>query len=321
MRITRHVEILVILFALVFTSVLVYAQEKEAGSTVAVHMTVTVQLLDENKRMPEVNREDVIVRQGKERLQVSEWTPARGDHGAGLDLFVLVDDALDPAVGTQLDDFRTFIKAQPATALVGIGYMRNTTVQIVQNFTKDHEQAAKALRLPIASPGSFGSPYLSAIDLMKRWPQDHNRRELVMITDGIDRARGGPRFRGLSVIIPDVDTAGEVAQRTGTIIDTIYARGTGRLAHNFWEATNGQNGISKLSDVSGGQSFFLGLQNPVSFKPYLDTLQKTLENQYVLGFGAIPGKKSGPQYVKLSTEVAGVELVSADSVWVPVKGE
>lgn len=320
MRITRHSETFIILLAFVFTNAFLYAQEKETGSTVPVRMTVTVQLLDENKRMPEVNREDVIVRQEKERLQVTEWTPARGEH-AGLDLFFLVDDALDQGVGTQLDDLRAFIKAQPPTALVGIGYMRNTTVQIVENFTKDHEQAAKALRLPIASPGSFGSPYLSAIDLMKRWPEDHNRRELVMITDGIDRARGGPRFRGLSSIIPDVDTAGDVAQRTGTIIDTMYARGTGRLAHNFWEATNGQNGISKLSDVSGGQSFFLGLQNPVSFKPYLDTLQKTLGNQYILEFNAIPGKKSGLQSVKLSTEVAGVELVSADSVWVPVKGE
>jgi hypothetical protein len=265
--------------------------------------------------MPEVNREDVVVKQGKDRLRVTDWTPARGDR-AGLDLFVLIDDACDPSLGSQLDDLRTFINAQLPTTSVGVGYMRNATVQIIQNLTADHAQAANALRLPMASAGAYGSPYLSVIDLMKRWPAHPNRREVVMVTDGIDRARRGPRFRGLGTI-PDVNSASDVAQRTGTIIHTIYAPGVGRLHRNYWEATNGQNGIAKLSDESGGESYFLGLQSPVSFKPYLDAVQKILDNQYLLGFQAKPGKKAGLQYVTLSTEVAGVELASADAVWVP----
>jgi hypothetical protein len=48
-------------------------------------------------------------------------------------------------------------------------------------------------------------------------------------------------------------------------------------------------------------------------------LQKTLDNQYLLEFRAIPGTKPGLQYVRLSTEVAGVELDSADSIWVNAK--
>ena len=190
--------------------------------------------------------------------------------------------------------------------------MRNTTVQIAQNFTTEHDQAAKALRLPMGSVGAFGSPYLSLMDLMRRWPEGPNHREVVLITDGIDRAR-----RGLSVLIPDVDSAGDLAQRTGTIIHTIYARGVGRLGRNFWEEQNGVNGTSKLSDVSGGASFFLSFQNPVSFKPWLDELQKILDNQYILSFGAIPGKKSSLQRINLTTEVAGVEFAAADAVWVP----
>ncbi len=140
-----------------------------------------------------------------------------------------------------------------------------------------------------------------------------------MVTDGIDRFRGGPRYRGLSFISPDVDSASSVAQRTGTIIHTIFTRGVGRLGRNFWEITNGQNAIAKLSDETGGESYYLGTQNPVGFKSYLDDLQKTLDNQYLLEFRAIPGGKSGPQYVQLSTEVAGVELDSADSVWMEAK--
>jgi hypothetical protein len=291
------------------------AQQKPATTTAPVKMTVTLNVLGENKRTPEVNREDVIVRQGKERLEVTGWTPLREDR-AGLDLFILIDDASKPVLGSQFDDLRSFISAQPPNTSIGIGYMRNGTVQVAQDLTTDHDRAAKALRLPLASSSAYGSPYLSVIDLMKRWPEDSKRREVVMITDGIDRFRGGPRYRGLRFISPDVDSASRVAQRTGTTINTIFARGVGRLGNNYWEITNGQNGMAKLSEETGGQSFYLGTQNPVSFKPYLDDLNKGLDNKYVLEFRAVPGEKPGLQYVKLSTEVAGVELASADSVWV-----
>ncbi len=193
--------------------------------------------------------------------------------------------------------------------------MRNATVRIVQNFTSDHAVAAKAVRLPLGNPGAYGSPYLSVIDLMKRWPENQNRREVLMVTDGIDRARRAPRWRGLS-INPDVDSASEVAMRTGTIIHSIYAPGVGRLHRNYWEATNGQMGIAELSDVTGGESFYLGLQSLVSFTPYLDNLQKILDNQYLLSFSTKPGKKPSLQYVTLNTEVAGVDFAAPDAVWV-----
>ncbi len=287
------------------------------ASTVPVKMTVTLDVVGDGKRVPNVALDDVMVKQGKDALRVTNWVAACEDK-AGLDLFILIDDASDTSLGVQLADLRAFINAQPATTVVGVGYMRNAVVQITQNFTNDHAAAAKALRLPLGTTGSYGSPYLSVIDLMNRWPEHMNRREVIMVTDGIDRARRG--FRGpLGGIIPDVDTASAVAQRTGTIIHTIYHPGVGRLHHNFWEANNGQNGIAKLSDVTGGESFFLGFQQPVSFKPYLDRIQKVLENQYVLTFEAKPGKKAGLQPVTLTTPVAGVELGSADSVWVPAK--
>ena len=194
--------------------------------------------------------------------------------------------------------------------------MRNGTVQTVQDFTNEHDKAANALRLPINSSGAYANPYLSAIDLMNRWPEGSNRREVVMITDGIDRFRGGPRYRGLSFISPDADSASTVAQRTGTIIHTIFTRGVGRWGSNFWEITNGQNAMAKLADETGGESFYLGTQNAVSFRPYLESLQRSFDNRYLLDFNAVSGRKAGLQYVKLTTEVAGVELDSADSVWV-----
>jgi hypothetical protein len=291
------------------------SQAQEAAATAAVpsRMTVTVNV-DRDKRMPQIYPQDVVVKQGKDRLQVSEWVPAQGDR-AGLDLFILLDDASDTSLGSHLDELRTFISNQPATTAIGVSYMRNATVQIVQNFTRDHALAAKALRLPFGTPGSYESPYLSVIDLMKRWPESQNRREVLMVTDGVDRARRNSRWPGLYTV-PDVDSAGEVAMRSGTMIHTIYTPGVGRHHRNYWEATNGQLGIAKLADITGGESYYLGLQNPVSFAPFLDDLQKTLDNQYLLSFSAKAAKKSGLQYVSLNTEVAGVDFAAPDAVWV-----
>ena len=227
-----------------------------------------------------------------------------------------------------MDDIREFIRAQPATTVIGLGYMRNTTVNILQNFTADHEQVAKSLRLPLGSTGASDSCYLSLMGLLKGWPAGKIRREVLMITDGIDRLRGagaempmaGRRGMGPQVmpyLSPDVDQASQDAQRYGVLVHSIYTRGVGHYSRNYWEVSNGQNGISKLADETGAESFFLGQQNAVSFKPYLDRLQNILDNQYYLVFNANPGKKAGLQRVKIKTEVAKVEVVTADNVWVP----
>ena len=311
-RIRRGVLTFVIV---AFASILAaHAQDEPTTGTAPVRMTVTMAVVGD-RTMPEVKREDVIVRQRRDRLQVTKWDAARGA-AAGLDLFLLIDDASDTSLGSQLNDLRAFINAQAPSTSVGVGYMRNASVQIVQNFTTDHTLAANALRLPLGSVGAFGSPYLSAINLMNRWPQHANRRALVMVTDGIDRARGGQRNRGLNTI-PDVTSASNVAQRTGTIIYGLYTPGVGHMRRNFWEATNGQNGIARLAELTGGEAFFLGLQAPVSFRPFLERLQNNLDNQYLLEFRAPARRRAGLQSFSIDTEVAGVELLSADSGWVP----
>jgi hypothetical protein len=43
------------------------------------------------------------------------------------------------------------------------------------------------------APGRFStmdSPYLSLFSLVKGWPQENVRREVLMVTAGIDRLRG-----------------------------------------------------------------------------------------------------------------------------------
>jgi hypothetical protein len=312
------------------------------SGTVPVHMVVTAESTKDSSSPGDMDKRDVVVRLGRDRAEVSDWIPARGDQ-AGLQLFILIDDTSNTQqLGSHLDEVRSFISAQPATTLVAIGYMRNANVTIVQDFTADHAKAAQAVRLPLGSLGASDSPYLSLISLISRWPASKVRREVVMITDGIDRLRGfsssargpstlsarGPN-RGMAspafapapmsmpYISPDIDRASTTSQRFGVIIHTIYTPGVGRADRNFFEANNGLNGISKLSDETGGESFSLALAPAVSFQPYFDRLQTILNNQYFLVFQAQPGRRAGLQRVRLSTEVPDVEFAAADNVWVP----
>ena len=286
-----------------------------AANPVSVKMTVTASVAG-SKRMPEIKQGDILVKRGKQRLAVTNWAPAQGDR-AGLELFILIDDTADARLGLQYDDLRSFIKDQPQSTLVGVGYMRDGTVQIAQELTTDHVLAAQSLRLPFSSPGAFASPYLSATSLMNRWPASDNRHEVLIISDGIDRARSHIGLRRGYSSYPDADTAAAVAQKTGTNIHTIYAPGAGGYRRSYWEATSGQMNLSRLSDKTGGESFYLGLHSPVSFSPYLAELQKVLNNQYLLSFEAKAGKSAGLQAINLSTEVAGVNLSAHDAVWVP----
>src|ERR1700730_10510767 len=283
-------------------------RSQEAGM-VPVHMVVTAEARHGGE-VPVIKREDVTVYQGRNRAQVMDWVPLQGER-AGLQLFLLLDDASATSLGSQLEDIRQFIATQPPTTLIGIGYMRDGGVDTVQNFTTDHVQAVKALRLPLGTTAAFASPWLSVGDLISRWPESPMRREMLMITDGIDR------FGGVGPSNPYVDTAMELAQKAGLIIHAIFATGVGHYGRMFWPINWGQNYLSQVASETGGEAYFLGLETPVSCAPYLEDLNRRLNHQYLLVFLAKPGKKSELQPVRPRTEVPNAELVAASKVWVP----
>src|SRR5271169_4335617 len=185
----------------------VHAQAKTASSTVQVHMVITDQALRDDSEVPILRAENVTVKQGKNALKVDHLIPAWGD-SAALQLFILIDDTCDTSIGNNLNDIRDFINAQPATTVVGVAYMSNATIQITQNFTADHALAAKAVRLPRGNLSAMDSPYLSLMSLVKGWPQQKVRREVLMVTDGIDRFRGnGSSFSQSPSRYPGAPTA------------------------------------------------------------------------------------------------------------------
>jgi hypothetical protein len=300
----------VAVLAILLFSYAAFAQDEPAFPPVPVKMTVTAEA-HHGKQVPDVQASDVVVMQGKQRYRVTSWQPVNSAQ-VGAQLFVLIDDSLSTTdIGTKLGEVRSFIESQPAFVQTGVAYMRNGTAIVAQNLTSDHAQAAKALRLPIGEPNASASPYFSLQDLLKHWPNGSASRQVLMITNGID-----PYWDSNSLDDPYVNSAIDQAQRAGVVVSAIYASGAGHFGHTFWRTTLAQSLLSEVADATGGESYYLGNESPVTFTPYFKELTERLQHQYVLGFDAQPGRKPGLQRVKVSTDTPGIELVGQTSVYV-----
>jgi len=300
-----------IISAIAMTGLLGIAQEK-----IPVQMTVTVEAAHA-KDLRELVREDVMVYQGRNRLLVTEWTALKGEN-AGAELFVLIDDGSAMSLGAQLSDLRDFINSQPASTLIGVGYMRADSTEIVQNLTPDHAKAANALRLPFGRIAAGASPFLALDDLIKKWPTCCVRREVVIVSSGVDPLGGfGPSN-------PFLDIAIDHAQRAGVIVYAIYTPRAGHGGHSFWRMNWGQNNLAKLSEETGGESYMLGFGPPISFAPYLRDVAEHLRHQYSVSFLIDAPAKPVLVPVRFATEVPNAEIIAAPKVYVspmPPTGE
>jgi hypothetical protein len=251
-----------------------------------------------------IPRQSISVYENRKSQDLSGWVPLRGER-SGLQLVVLLDDSSTGNLGLQLDDIRKFLSDLPPTTQVAIGYMRNGTANLVQDFTPDHAKAAIALRLPTGTPGINGSPYFCLSSLVKHWPGgDSNvRREVIMVTDGVDRYSGG-RYDPED---PYVQAATSDAQKAGVIVYSIYYRGAGRFDRNAFVTDGGQNYLTQVSGSTGGKVYLEGLGNPVSFAPFLSDIQRKLQNQYELTF--VSTAKAGLQSIRVKTSQPNTTLL------------
>jgi VWFA-related protein len=273
-------------------------------------VTTTVTAVAKKGSPPSVKREDIQVHQGKERVQVSDWRQSDK-----LFVAILIDDSLSSEAASQWSDLKAFINAQPPSTYVAVAYARNGAAMVAQDFTQDHALAAKALRIPIGGLGAFSSPYLSVQDWMKCWPEGGGeRRSLILISSGIDYFRGG-----FDPIDPDLESTIERAQKQNVNLWTIYYPGEGHISRGYFRLFNAQMNLSKLSEETGAESYYLGVERPVSLKSYFDEIQEHLNNQYLLTFqtSASGGKKGKFERVRVTSELPHVEFLVPSEVFLP----
>lgn len=263
---------------------------------------------------PALERADVSVHQDKQPRPVVNLIPANGENSK-LDLVILIDQSSNTRLGSQFKDVADFIRTLPQNAAVGIAYAMNGSARMQQPLTTDHEAAARALHLTTGAASGQSSVFEAFRDLVKNWPDDASRREVLLVSDGIDPTYGfSETSPGRN---PSLEKAIQVAQRENIIVFSIFEGTSGRVARNRFLNNNGQGSLSELTSDSGGYAFFQGTQNPVSFRPFLQQLTEMLGRQYILTFRAeLPGK-SGYRDLKVSTEVPHVKLLAPNHIYLP----
>ena len=193
--------------------------------------------------------------------EVTGWVPLRGPR-SGLQLVVLLDDSSVRQPGPAIERPQELSTALPPTAQVAIGYMRNGSPNLVQNFTTDHAAGGREpSACPAGTPGDqrkplflpFGSGQAMAGRRKQRSPGgDHGhrwRRPLLRRGASIPktltcRRLSATRRKPESSSIPS--TTGARAAPTGFALVT----------------DGGQNYLTQVSGSTGGKVYTGGLGEP-----------------------------------------------------------
>ncbi len=243
---------------------------------------------------------------------VTGWTQLRSPQSK-VEMVVLIDDGARASLGTQMSDIAKFIQGLPPDAQVAVAYMENGRAAFAGPLTADHGGVMKELHLPMAGmPGVSANPYFCLSDLAKNWPSNdtHARREVVMVTDGVDyyEMHYDPED-------PYVQAAINDAVRARLIVYSIYWRNAGRFDNTNYAANDGQNLLAILTQATGGNSYWMGNGNPVSLEPYFADISRRLDNQYELDFMAPMGSKPQMETLKLKVS-ANAKIDAPQQVYV-----
>jgi hypothetical protein len=192
-----------------------------------------------------------------------------------LNLAVLVQDDLVSRVGNELDVTREFIRALPAGSRVMVGYLTAGTLQVRQPFTNDLEQAARALRIPVANEAAAPyNPYVEVLEALRKFDgQGTNRNAVLLVSDGLDVSRGFDPSSTLDSV--DLRRAVNEAKRRNVAIYAFYAPSVGLTSYNRLAINYGQGALNRIADETGGRAFFQGTSF-VTFDAYFDSLRRAL---------------------------------------------
>ena len=164
-----------------------------------------------------------------------------------------------------------------------VAYVRGGSLQIRQRFTEDLGKAADSLRIVFSnSSASPRNPFDGVVDALNRFDAlPAGRRAILLVSDGVDVSNGVEQTPGQSL---DLDRAILRAQRRSVAVFSIYSPTI--LTENAGSRLimNGQGSLQKLSDETGGRSFFQGSIAPISFLPFFRELSILLNRQFLLSY-------------------------------------
>jgi len=230
-----------------------------------------------------------------------------------VELVLLLDAGARSSLGTQFNDIQTFVKEMPPNTKMAIAYMQQGRAVFSSQLSSNAADVLKGLHLSSGIPGENASPYFCLSDLAKNWPSHDRtaRREVVMITDGVDNYE-----RRFDPDDPYVQTAINDSVRAGLVVYSIYWKNTGRINNTNYETNAGQNLLLLVTQATGGNSYWQGLGNPVSMQPFFQDLRRRLNNQYEVSFTAPSNGKPEIKSLKLDLHVPSAKVAAPQQVLV-----
>ncbi|MGD0548815.1 MAG: hypothetical protein ABR991_13500 [Terracidiphilus sp.] len=273
---------------------------------------VTVLPKKDGAAPPSITGQDMSIKVEGRPARVTSWKSLQSPENA-IELVLLIDGSARSSLGTQFQSIEGFVKSLPPNIKAAIAYMQNGRAVFAGGFTTDHAQVLRGLHLSNGSAGSSASPYFCLSDLAKNWPSSEKaaRREVVMVTDGID-----PYHPEYDPEDPYLQAAINDSVRAGLVVYSIYWQGKGGASNSSYETNAGQGLLNEVAQATGGKSYWMGMGNPVSFDPYFDELTRRFRNQYELGFTTGLTGKPKIEELKLKFSAPGAEVDAPGQVMV-----
>jgi hypothetical protein len=241
-----------------------------------------------------------------------------------LQLMVLFDSMqmLGSSPG-QFDDIKQFFRDLPPNVEIGVGWMLQGKVKVVQTFTTDRDLAGKALvakdREEAASTKSDnGNPFRCLADIAAHWPDGDpaKLRAVLMFTDGIIRNNSAGQDSN-DQMNPDVEAASNNLQRSGIVPYPFFYLDVVAPDPNRSEGgqLEGQQNFAQLDEGTGGSGLFEGMFSPGSFSPLLNRLYTIFQSDAVVTVAA-PGAPGKLQRLDLKSNRDDIRLLGPDQVMI-----
>ncbi|MEQ1923186.1 MAG: hypothetical protein ABL952_11830 [Pyrinomonadaceae bacterium] len=283
----RRISTLSLLFLVLFGLFVPQAkaqpgEPQQRVRTVTIPISIfTKQELKEGQLEEFVQADRLIVRENNDEQQILSIKSV-GD--SPLSIAFLIQEDLTSNFNLQLKDIQQFIRGLPKGTRVMVAYLRGGSAELRQKFTDDLDKAANSLR--IVSSSQFAaprSPYDGISDTLNRFDaMPAGRRAVLLFSDGLDTTNG----LNLASIMQslDLDQAILRAQRKSVAIYSFYHPTALTESSNSILALGAQGALEKLSDETGGRSFFHGLSAPISFTPFFKDMFMSLNRQFALTY-------------------------------------
>lgn len=280
-----HKTLIISLFAAVLITGTTLGQkpsdkEKQNVRTVTIPISIfTKKELQQDQMEEFIPIDRLLVKEDKDDQTILS---VRSVTNTPLSLAVLIQEDLTSNINLQLKDLREFINHLPKGSRVMVGYIHGGTLRVRQRFTDNLERASSAIQIVAATPSANG-PFEGvdeATNYFEALPT--GRRAILLISDGVDSSRGNSASDIISN--PEMDRAILKAQRRAIAVYSIWSPTAVTNETNNTLVSLGQSALAKVSDQTGGRSFYQGSIPPVSFLPFLKDLVILFERQFALTY-------------------------------------